>query len=134
MPQIVMNCLGGPYDQSAYDACLRDSIAKVVRQQAEAGVDIASDGEFGKTDNWAWYIHQRISGFSERPATPEKAQDPLRLCTGPLHSQSASDHSMGEAESPSRRRQDRERAVVGPDVCYFVRFNPFSPNRTEGLL
>jgi 5-methyltetrahydropteroyltriglutamate--homocysteine methyltransferase len=59
-----------PYDQSAYDACLRDSIAEVVRQQAEAGVDIVSDGEFGKTDNWALYIHQRISGFSERPATP----------------------------------------------------------------
>jgi 5-methyltetrahydropteroyltriglutamate--homocysteine methyltransferase len=66
-----------PYDQSAYDACLRDSIAEVVRQQAEACVDIVSDGEFGKTGNWAWYIHQRISGFSERPATPEEAKDPL---------------------------------------------------------
>jgi 5-methyltetrahydropteroyltriglutamate--homocysteine methyltransferase len=66
-----------PYDKSAYEACLRESIAEVVRQQAEAGVDIVSDGEFGKTDNWAWYIHQRISGFSERPATPEEAKDPL---------------------------------------------------------
>jgi len=65
------------YDQSAYDACLRESIAEVVRQQAEAGVDIVSDGEFGKTDNWAWYIHQRITGFSERPSTPEEVQDPL---------------------------------------------------------
>jgi 5-methyltetrahydropteroyltriglutamate--homocysteine methyltransferase len=68
---------GRPFDESAHAACLRDSIAEVVRQQAEAGVDIVSDGEFGKTDNWAWYIHQRISGFSERPATPEEAQDPL---------------------------------------------------------
>jgi 5-methyltetrahydropteroyltriglutamate--homocysteine methyltransferase len=68
---------GRPYDKSAYDACLRESIGEVVRQQAEAGVDIVSDGEFGKTGNWAWYIRQRISGFSERPATPEEARDPL---------------------------------------------------------
>jgi 5-methyltetrahydropteroyltriglutamate--homocysteine methyltransferase len=68
---------GRPFDESAHAACLRESIAEVVRQQAEAGVDIVSDGEFGKTDNWAWYIHQRIAGFSERPATPEEAQDPL---------------------------------------------------------
>ncbi len=68
---------GHHYDKSAYEACLRESIAQVVRQQAEAGVDIVSDGEFGKTDNWAWYIHQRISGFSERPATRDEAKDPL---------------------------------------------------------
>ena len=68
---------GRPYDQDAHDACLRESIAEVARQQAEAGVDIVSDGEFGKTGNWAWYVHQRISGFSERPATPEEASDPL---------------------------------------------------------
>jgi 5-methyltetrahydropteroyltriglutamate--homocysteine methyltransferase len=59
-----------PYDESAHAACLTESIAEVVRQQAEAGVDIVSDGEFAKTGNWAWYIHQRISGFTERPATP----------------------------------------------------------------
>jgi eukaryotic-like serine/threonine-protein kinase len=37
---------------------------------------------------------------------------------------------MGKAESPSRRRQDRDRALVGPDIRYFVRFNPFSPLMT----
>src|SRR5579863_4347164 len=68
---------GRPYDQDAYDACLRESISDVVRQQAEAGVDIVSDGEFSKTGNWAWYVHQRISGFSERPSTPEEEKDPL---------------------------------------------------------
>jgi len=66
-----------PYDEAAHAACLRESIAEVVHQQAEVGVDIVSDGEFGKTDNWAWYIHQRISGFSERPATEEESKDPL---------------------------------------------------------
>jgi 5-methyltetrahydropteroyltriglutamate--homocysteine methyltransferase len=68
---------GRPYDQSAYAQRLQESIAEVVRQQAEAGVDIVSDGEFGKTGNWAWYVHQRISGFSQRPATTDEVQDPL---------------------------------------------------------
>jgi len=68
---------GHPYDRAAHAACLQESIAEVVRQQAEAGVDIVSDGEFGKTDNWAWYVHQRISGFVERPATEEEMKDPL---------------------------------------------------------
>jgi len=66
-----------PYDQAAHAACLQESIAEVVRQQAEAGLDIVSDGEFGKTDNWAWYIHQRISGFTQRPATEDELKDPL---------------------------------------------------------
>jgi 5-methyltetrahydropteroyltriglutamate--homocysteine methyltransferase len=70
-----------PYDEAAYDECLRDSIAEVVKQQTEAGVDIVSDGEFGKTGNWAWYIHRRISGFSTRPATEEEAKDPLTTMT-----------------------------------------------------
>src|SRR5579863_2059232 len=68
---------GRSYDQAAHAACLQESIAEVVRQQAEAGVDIVSDGEFGKTDNWAWYIHQRISGFTQRPATEDELKDPL---------------------------------------------------------
>lgn len=68
---------GRPYDESAHAACLQESVAEVVRQQAEAGVDIVSDGEFGKTDNWAWYIRQRISGFTDRPATAEEVNDPL---------------------------------------------------------
>jgi 5-methyltetrahydropteroyltriglutamate--homocysteine methyltransferase len=68
---------GQPYDVAAHEQCLADSIAEVVRQQAEAGVDIVSDGEFAKTGNWAWYIHKRISGFTEQPATPEDLKNPL---------------------------------------------------------
>jgi 5-methyltetrahydropteroyltriglutamate--homocysteine methyltransferase len=68
---------GRPYDESAHGVCLRESIEEVVRQQAEAGVDIVSDGEFGKTGNWAFYIHRRISGFTVGPATPEEIRNPL---------------------------------------------------------
>src|SRR5262245_52576920 len=38
---------GQAYDEDAYQSCLTESVAEVVRQQAEAGVDVVSDGEFG---------------------------------------------------------------------------------------
>ena len=57
---------GQPYDKAAYEACLKDSIEEVVRQQVEAGVDIVSDGEFSKGRNWAFYVHDRISGIATR--------------------------------------------------------------------
>jgi 5-methyltetrahydropteroyltriglutamate--homocysteine methyltransferase len=38
----------------------------VVRQQAEVGIDIVSDGEFGKNVSWSRYVLERLSGFEER--------------------------------------------------------------------
>ena len=66
---------GEPYDEAAYEACLTESIAEVVRQQAEAGIDIVSDGEFSKGKNWAFYIHDRLSGIERRMLTPEEIED-----------------------------------------------------------
>src|SRR5262245_48567506 len=71
-----------PYERAAYEACLAQSIDEVVRQQAEAGVDIVSDGEFSKGRNWAFYIHDRISGISTREATPEEMKNPLSSAGG----------------------------------------------------
>jgi len=73
---------GQAYDQAAYEACLKASIEEVVRLQVEAGVDIVSDGEFGKGRNWAFYVHDRISGIATRPATPEEMNDPLSSAGG----------------------------------------------------
>jgi 5-methyltetrahydropteroyltriglutamate--homocysteine methyltransferase len=49
----------------------------VVRRQAEAGVDIVSDGEFGKGVSWAFYIHKRLKGITLRPLTPAEERDPM---------------------------------------------------------
>jgi 5-methyltetrahydropteroyltriglutamate--homocysteine methyltransferase len=38
----------------------------VVDGQAKAGIDIVSDGEFGKSISWSRYVLERISGFEER--------------------------------------------------------------------
>jgi 5-methyltetrahydropteroyltriglutamate--homocysteine methyltransferase len=56
-----------PVDEAAFAACLTSSVAEVVRQQAEAGVDVVSDGEFGKTISWSQYALERLSGFERRP-------------------------------------------------------------------
>ena len=64
---------GAPYDKAAYEACLEDSIGEVVRRQAEVGIDILSDGEFGKSRNWAFYVHDRLAGIERRPLPPEAA-------------------------------------------------------------
>jgi 5-methyltetrahydropteroyltriglutamate--homocysteine methyltransferase len=57
---------GEPYDSGAYEECLRRSVAEVVKEQAEAGIDIVSDGEFGKSISWSRYVLERLSGFEER--------------------------------------------------------------------
>jgi 5-methyltetrahydropteroyltriglutamate--homocysteine methyltransferase len=58
---------GKPYDEAAYDKCLADSVAAVVRRQAEVGIDVVSDGEFGKSISWSQYVLERLSGFERRP-------------------------------------------------------------------
>src|SRR4051794_35960336 len=73
---------GQPTDKAAYEACLKASIEEVVRQQVEAGVDIVSDGEFSKGRNWAFYVHDRITGIGTREATPEEMNDPLSSAGG----------------------------------------------------
>ncbi len=57
---------GQPYDAKAYEECLRRSVTDVVKKQVEAGVDIVSDGEYGKSISWSRYILDRLSGFEER--------------------------------------------------------------------
>lgn len=54
---------GVSYDAQALQARVRTAVAEVVRQQAEAGIDIVSDGEFGKP-SFATYVKNRISGFN----------------------------------------------------------------------
>jgi len=57
---------GKPFDPAAYDKCLADSVTEVVHQQADAGVDVVSDGEFGKSISWSQYVIERLSGFERR--------------------------------------------------------------------
>ena len=61
---------GKPYDEQAYDECL-PTRSPIVRRQADAGVDVVSDGEFGKSISWSQYALERLSGFERRPVKPD---------------------------------------------------------------
>jgi 5-methyltetrahydropteroyltriglutamate--homocysteine methyltransferase len=61
---------GEPFEQEAYESCLTESVAEVVRRQAAAGIDVISDGEFGKSISWSQYVLERLSGFERRPVKP----------------------------------------------------------------
>jgi 5-methyltetrahydropteroyltriglutamate--homocysteine methyltransferase len=56
----------GQIDDHAYTECLKESVAGVVRRQAEAGIDIVDDGEYGKNISWSQYALERLSGFERR--------------------------------------------------------------------
>ena len=55
-----------PHQQDPYHTRLREAVAEVVKQQARIGIDIVSDGEYGKS-SWSNYILKRITGFEIRP-------------------------------------------------------------------
>jgi 5-methyltetrahydropteroyltriglutamate--homocysteine methyltransferase len=61
---------GEPFDKQAYETCMTDTVAEVVRRQAQAGIDVISDGEFGKSISWSQYVLERLSGFERRPVKP----------------------------------------------------------------
>jgi 5-methyltetrahydropteroyltriglutamate--homocysteine methyltransferase len=57
---------GTPVDDAAFADQLRRSVDAIVRQQAHAGIDVVSDGEFGKTGSWSRYVVERLSGIEFR--------------------------------------------------------------------
>ncbi len=73
------------YQQDAPDNVLlprlKSAVAEVVGQQADAGIDIVNDGEFGKAmrravDYGAWwsYIYDRLAGFEVKQSQLEKGR------------------------------------------------------------
>ncbi|MGH8260712.1 MAG: methionine synthase, partial [Steroidobacteraceae bacterium] len=57
---------GPPKDPEEYERRVRLAVAEIVRKQAQVGLDVVNDGEYGKS-SWANYILERISGFELRP-------------------------------------------------------------------
>ena len=53
---------GRPYDEQTYRDDLRQGVADAVRRQAEVGIDVVSDGEYGKR-GWSQYVIERFTGL-----------------------------------------------------------------------
>jgi 5-methyltetrahydropteroyltriglutamate--homocysteine methyltransferase len=67
MEMLVARNDGKPYDAGALAKRTRESVAEVVQQQIECGIDVVNDGELGKS-NFSRYTKERLGGFIERPA------------------------------------------------------------------
>jgi 5-methyltetrahydropteroyltriglutamate--homocysteine methyltransferase len=106
---------GKPYDETAFEACLTESVTEVVRQQAEVGIDIVSDGEFAKGVNWAFYIFKRLSGIAVRPATAEEMADPMASMGGGRdHAAFPEFYAEYDAATGLSKRLGRRVVVNGP--------------------
>src|ERR1043166_6752181 len=58
---------GKPFDDAAYQNCLSESVAEIVRRQADVGLDVVSDGEFGKSIGGSKCARERGGGFGRGP-------------------------------------------------------------------
>ena len=67
---------GEAYDKAGFDSCMTAACAETVRRQAEAGIDIVSDGETSKI-SYATYVKDRYTGFSGD--SPRNAPADLKL-------------------------------------------------------
>ena len=63
---------GRPYGPVALAVQVRESVANVVKRQVEAGIDIPSDGEYGKP-SFSAYVNDRLTGFEPRPRNPNES-------------------------------------------------------------
>jgi 5-methyltetrahydropteroyltriglutamate--homocysteine methyltransferase len=68
---------GTPEQQAAFHARTATAVAEAVRKQAEAGVDVVSDGEQGKI-GFVNYVKDRLNGFGGQ-ATPFRAADMIDI-------------------------------------------------------
>jgi 5-methyltetrahydropteroyltriglutamate--homocysteine methyltransferase len=57
---------GEPVDEAELERVRRESVSEVVNRQLEIGIDIISDGEFGKSISWSRYILERLTGFQQQ--------------------------------------------------------------------
>ncbi|HZU08103.1 MAG TPA: cobalamin-independent methionine synthase II family protein [Chloroflexota bacterium] len=63
-------------DEQTFAGVLRSAVAEVVRRQAEIGIDVVSDGEYGKR-GWSQYVTERLTGFERRECMPGERPTPV---------------------------------------------------------
>ena len=71
-------------DDATRTATLRTAVAEVVRKQVEVGVDVVSDGEFGKS-SWFTYVMERLERLRGPPGAsrPRSASWAWTSCATP---------------------------------------------------
>jgi 5-methyltetrahydropteroyltriglutamate--homocysteine methyltransferase len=99
---------GKPIDEKAYAARVQKAVADCVKQQADAGLDVVSDGEMGKP-SFITYATQRLAGLETRQGVrPSPFSNTRETKDFPEYYQSA------VAEQVSARRRRALMVCTGP--------------------
>jgi 5-methyltetrahydropteroyltriglutamate--homocysteine methyltransferase len=99
---------GNPVDEKAYAERVRKAVQDSVRQQADAGLDVVSDGEMGKP-SFITYAAARLAGLEKREGTrPSPFANTRETRDFPDYYQSA------VAEQVSARRRRALMVCAGP--------------------
>src|SRR5437016_4379841 len=75
LPLLRLKEQGQPYDGEELARQVREAVTDVVRKQVEAGVDIVTDGEQGKSGFFT-YVIERFNGFERKLPSPGKKMRP----------------------------------------------------------
>ncbi len=75
LPLLRLRDEGQPYDRDEFARRVREAVTDVVRMQVEAGIDVVTDGEQGKSSFYG-YVVERFTGFERKPPAPGKEMRP----------------------------------------------------------
>src|ERR687894_213157 len=75
LPLLRLKEQGQPYDREELGRLVREAVTDVVRKQVEAGIDIITDGEQGKSGFFT-YVIERFNGFERKLPSPGKEMRP----------------------------------------------------------
>lgn len=105
---MIKGTLGEPVDAQTYERTLAAGVRDVVKKQAEVGLDLVDDGEYGKV-NWITYICERVQGLerSDDPALKGSAAGmwPEQERYGDFYrAYEAHESSLWLPDAPSRAR------------------------------
>lgn len=103
---------GTPPDPTAFAARVRSATRDIVKEQAEAGVDVVNDGEQGKV-GYSTYVRQRLTGFGGQSTVqgrPDWADFPEAAARAERRAQVARPACNGPIEW-------KDRAAVDTDIA-----------------
>ncbi len=152
---------GQPYDPADLAARVRAGVAEGVRQQAAAGIDVPSDGEFSKS-SFTNYANERLTGFETREgylartattrgrdrkafadfyaeydASEGAVTTRLAVCTGPItyrgHAQVQADIATFKAALSGVNVTEAFIPAVAPGTVELQRLNEYYPTQEAYL-
>jgi 5-methyltetrahydropteroyltriglutamate--homocysteine methyltransferase len=70
LPLVLARDTAQPVDDAQFEAAARAAVRETVEKQADAGVDVVSDGEMSKP-SYATYVKDRLTGFGGQASVEE---------------------------------------------------------------